>query len=503
MEVIATSPDRILHHKHPRQHDQKGFHVVRMTPEGLPILCAGTALATASPNKESGVLGTITSQMDCSISAQELHSIARWVLTTHVSPSSPADYEAPFSVMERSIESVTSDFEAIRKTRIMGLPTPVLSFELHSAYRAYVIGLVLSMLFHLTPATRAISPSFALNKRTHNAGKIQYLDTVYTASAIKLPVGLGGSRLNLFHKSYVLNYQGHHGPFSEGRRYRILPGELVAFAGIIRVNGSIVIVLKSRIGTELQKKLFLIHIYSESLPEQVSVCPCVRVSVCPLVPVFFGGGLKTKKINKIYSFRPQCTDVFQKIVACSRKETRTTERNKDMMIKFLHALLPLLDPWHSVCLRWSIAADGPSKTTTVIRSSFKGSGPTVNKLVRRVFQNSFQTYEFLRIKILRRGEKLRNRDEKEGQGRIPLKHSSADPYENKPRAKLPRRVVLDILASDRPVPGSTRRSSIPYRGRSCILFYLSCPVLPSNSFRSRFPSVGCVLLCCKPHRPNS
>ncbi|CAB0001330.1 unnamed protein product, partial [Nesidiocoris tenuis] len=49
------------------------------------------------------------------------------------------------------------------------------------------------------------------------------------------------------------------------------------------VNGSIVIVLKSRIGTELQKKLFLIHIYSESLPEQVSVCPCVRVSVCPCV----------------------------------------------------------------------------------------------------------------------------------------------------------------------------------------------------------------------------
>ncbi|CAA9998806.1 unnamed protein product, partial [Nesidiocoris tenuis] len=44
-----------------------------------------------------------------------------------------------------------------------------------------------------------------------------------------------------------------------------------------RVNGSIVIVLKSRIGTELQKKLFLIHIYSESLPEQVSVCPCVPV----------------------------------------------------------------------------------------------------------------------------------------------------------------------------------------------------------------------------------
>ncbi|CAB0016927.1 unnamed protein product [Nesidiocoris tenuis] len=39
------------------------------------------------------------------------------------------------------------------------------------------------------------------------------------------------------------------------------------------VNGSIGIVPKSRIGTELQKKLFLVHIYSESLPEQVSVCP--------------------------------------------------------------------------------------------------------------------------------------------------------------------------------------------------------------------------------------
>ncbi|CAB0008219.1 unnamed protein product, partial [Nesidiocoris tenuis] len=39
---------------------------------------------------------------------------------------------------------------------------------------------------------------------------------------------------------------------------------------IYRVNGSIGIVLKSRIGTELQKKLFLIHIYSESFPEQVS-----------------------------------------------------------------------------------------------------------------------------------------------------------------------------------------------------------------------------------------
>ncbi|CAB0013848.1 unnamed protein product, partial [Nesidiocoris tenuis] len=44
---------------------------------------------------------------------------------------------------------------------------------------------------------------------------------------------------------------------------------LSSATGIV-VNGSIVIVLKSRIGTEHQKKLFLIHIYSESLPEQVS-----------------------------------------------------------------------------------------------------------------------------------------------------------------------------------------------------------------------------------------
>ncbi|CAB0004929.1 unnamed protein product [Nesidiocoris tenuis] len=57
-----------------------------------------------------------------------------------------------------------------------------------------------------------------------------------------------------------------------------------------RVNESIVIVLKSRIGTELQKKLFLIHIYSESLPEQVSVCLCVRVSTSVSPPWNKGTG---------------------------------------------------------------------------------------------------------------------------------------------------------------------------------------------------------------------
>ncbi|CAB0006833.1 unnamed protein product [Nesidiocoris tenuis] len=66
--------------------------------------------------------------------------------------------------------------------------------------------------------------------------------------------------------------------------------EILFFIGK-RVNGSIVIVLKSRIGTELQKKLFLIHIYSESLPEQVSVCPCVRVSHPTVIRVVVTGRL--------------------------------------------------------------------------------------------------------------------------------------------------------------------------------------------------------------------
>ncbi|CAA9995256.1 unnamed protein product, partial [Nesidiocoris tenuis] len=61
------------------------------------------------------------------------------------------------------------------------------------------------------------------------------------------------------------------------------------------VNGSIVIVLKSRIGSELQKKLFLIHIYSESLPEQVSVCPCVRVSTCRVM--FFSNHVPATSTN--------------------------------------------------------------------------------------------------------------------------------------------------------------------------------------------------------------
>ncbi|CAB0017739.1 unnamed protein product, partial [Nesidiocoris tenuis] len=63
-----------------------------------------------------------------------------------------------------------------------------------------------------------------------------------------------------------------------------------------RLNGSIVIVLKSRIGTELQKKLFLIHIYSESLPEQVhwfarSVVRLEKGPKSALVWPFSGTGL--------------------------------------------------------------------------------------------------------------------------------------------------------------------------------------------------------------------
>ncbi|CAA9995014.1 unnamed protein product [Nesidiocoris tenuis] len=51
---------------------------------------------------------------------------------------------------------------------------------------------------------------------------------------------------------------------SDGRALRIYQANHAAAD-----DRSIGVVLKSRIGTELQKKLFLIHIYSESLPEQV------------------------------------------------------------------------------------------------------------------------------------------------------------------------------------------------------------------------------------------
>ncbi|CAB0010499.1 unnamed protein product [Nesidiocoris tenuis] len=87
----------------------------------------------------------------------------------------------------------------------------------------------------------------------------------------------GGGRSQYFHLLYSIFGASRGGLTCKiGTRKAVgSPGE--APTSEIIVNGSIVIVLKSRIGTELQKKLFLIHIYSESLPEQVSVCPSVPI----------------------------------------------------------------------------------------------------------------------------------------------------------------------------------------------------------------------------------
>ncbi|CAB0013506.1 unnamed protein product, partial [Nesidiocoris tenuis] len=98
-----------------------------------------------------------------------------------------------------------------------------------------------------------------VNKVKHQTCKRrhQYLDE-------KLPCQ--HRRLNEIHPTRDSNFPSKLRPPFQPRLFKWV---------LDRVNGSIAIVLKSRIGTELQKKLFLIHIYSESLPEQVSVCPCV------------------------------------------------------------------------------------------------------------------------------------------------------------------------------------------------------------------------------------
>ncbi|CAB0003851.1 unnamed protein product [Nesidiocoris tenuis] len=93
---------------------------------------------------------------------------------------------------------------------------------------------------HLLPAARIHSAS----RRTRTRGKWNYCNRPKIEK----------SKTNLILKRI------HHRTSEDDRK--------VLFQ--FKVNGSIVIVLKSRIGTELQKKLFLIHIYSESLPEQVS-----------------------------------------------------------------------------------------------------------------------------------------------------------------------------------------------------------------------------------------
>ncbi|CAB0020995.1 unnamed protein product, partial [Nesidiocoris tenuis] len=69
-------------------------------------------------------------------------------------------------------------------------------------------------------------------------------------------------------QEYVLFSGTYQTQFTKAVGHVLLEPSVLAIPTL--VNGSIVIVLKSRIGTELQKKLFLIHIYSESLPEQVS-----------------------------------------------------------------------------------------------------------------------------------------------------------------------------------------------------------------------------------------
>ncbi|CAB0010384.1 unnamed protein product [Nesidiocoris tenuis] len=94
-----------------------------------------------------------------------------------------------------------------------------------------------------------------------------------------------------------------------------------------RVNGSIVIVLKSRIGTELQKKLFLIHIYSESLPEQVSVCPLRPLRPLRPIPAFRlvhhnKGASTAKRVpklgQKLFGFRyPPSYQADQKAICIS------------------------------------------------------------------------------------------------------------------------------------------------------------------------------------------
>ncbi|CAB0012979.1 unnamed protein product [Nesidiocoris tenuis] len=97
------------------------------------------------------------------------------------------------------------------------------------------------------------------------------------------------------------------------------------YGTFVRVNGSIVIVLKSRIGTELQKKLFLIHIYSESLPEQVSVCPCVRDNLCSTRP-----NRRSPHKIEIQAYRSRCAPprcleeaVFQLFAYNSKRRGRT------------------------------------------------------------------------------------------------------------------------------------------------------------------------------------
>ncbi|CAB0002644.1 unnamed protein product [Nesidiocoris tenuis] len=113
----------------------------------------------------------------------------------------------------------------------------------------------------------------------------------------------------------------------------------------LSVNGSIVIVLKSRIGTELQKKLFLIHTYSESLPEQVSVCPCIRIRIPP------GENKRSECLNKrqlrVYS-RPRLRAAFPPTLFPLKKTALTSSTDcKYLPISYVIIIYEIFNTLHS------------------------------------------------------------------------------------------------------------------------------------------------------------
>ncbi|CAB0011131.1 unnamed protein product, partial [Nesidiocoris tenuis] len=84
--------------------------------------------------------------------------------------------------------------------------------------------------------------------------------------------------------AFQVNYQGVPlGVASNGDLYENYknvyhqPPTMRFYFHTYNARGSVGIVLKSRIGTEPQKKLSLINIYSESLPEQATMCPSVSI----------------------------------------------------------------------------------------------------------------------------------------------------------------------------------------------------------------------------------
>ncbi|CAB0002643.1 unnamed protein product [Nesidiocoris tenuis] len=114
-------------------------------------------------------------------------------------------------------------------------------------------------------------------------------------------------------------------PKINARSWRLIKIKPVEICNIGIVNGSIGIVLKSRIGTELQKKLFLIHIYSESLPEQVSVCPSVRCG--HLQPVFLTIPIWRSIVKLIYESRIR-TELQKKLILIHIYSESLPEQNE-------------------------------------------------------------------------------------------------------------------------------------------------------------------------------